>query len=65
MLAIVALGALASVSPLDAGRQWVSKAAPGALDPLSLLGDNKAAQKTKLNAYVPLPGCEMATLAMS
>ena len=36
-----------------------------ALDPLSLLGDNKAAQKTVLRSYAPLPGMEMATLAMS
>ena len=57
MLALTAVSTvlLASVAPRTG--------AP--LDPLSLLGDSKAAQKTKLNAYAPLPGCEMATLAMS
>ena len=34
------------------------------LDPLSLLND-KEGQKTLLRSYTPLPGCEMATLAMS
>ena len=33
------------------------------LDPLSLLNDK--GQKTLLRSYTPLPGCEMATLAMS
>ena len=37
---------------------------PVVLDPLSLLND-KTAQKTTLRSYTPLPGCEMATVAMS
>ena len=49
---LYAIAAAASVTPRPV------------LDPLSLLGD-KAAQKTVLRAYTPLPGMDMATLAMS
>ena len=49
---VLAIAAAASVAPRPV------------LDPLSLLGD-KAAQKTVLRSYTPLPGMEMATLAMS
>ena len=49
---LYAIAAAASVTPRPV------------LDPLSLLGD-KAAQKTVLRSYTPLPGMEMATLAMS
>ena len=50
---------------LFVGLAALASVAPKALDPLSLLGDNKAAQKSVLRSYTPLPGCSQATLAMS